>query len=155
MTTLFLYITGNFEIVTPSDPTVGILNVFIFFMFMVFFYLIFVNLFLATMMANYAKTVSANDVRRAELEIEKRKKRRTADGSGKAKKHVGSFSDGLSVNNWRSVSAAFILDDLVKNQQMEPLIEEEEDEEDLAEDDDKDGDDDDEAAFAEGMKRAR
>merc|ERR1719487_2824999 len=54
--TLFLFITGNFEIATPSDPIVGILNVFIFLVFMIFFYMIFVNLFLATMMANYAKT---------------------------------------------------------------------------------------------------
>jgi hypothetical protein len=156
MVTLFLYITGNFEIVTPSDPVVGVLNYFLFIVFMVFFYLIFVNLFLATMMANYAKTVSTNDVRQAELEIEKRKKQKNLDGSGKAsKKNAGSFSDGLSVNNWRSVSAAYILDDLVKNQQNEPLIEDEEDEEDLAEDEDKDAEEDDEAAFAESMKKAR
>merc|ERR1719460_1007757 len=107
------------------------------------------------MMANYAKTVSANDVRRAEEEIERKKKKKSGDGSGNQKKKMGNFSDGLSVNNWRSVSAAFILDDLVKNQQMEPLIEDEEDEEELAEEDDKDADEDDDAAVAEGMKKAR
>merc|ERR1719375_2623530 len=100
METLFMFITGNFEITTPSDPIVGMLNVIIFLVFMVFFYMIFVNLFLATMMANYAKTVSANDVRRAEEEIENRKSEKSTDGSGKAKKRLGSFSDGLSVNNW-------------------------------------------------------
>merc|ERR1719331_1434446 len=67
--TLFKYITGTFEIVTPSDPVVGALNNAIFLVFMIFFYMIFVNLFLATMMSNYAKTVSANDVKRAEQEI--------------------------------------------------------------------------------------
>merc|ERR1719486_1545243 len=98
-------------------------------------------------LTNYAKTVSDSDVKRAEKEIEIRKQKKAAGASsgGKAAKQ-GSFTDGLSVNNWRSVSAAFILDDLVKNQQMEPLIEDEEDEEEMAEDDDKDADEDDDAA---------
>ena len=154
--TLFLFITGNFEIPDVSDPTIAVLNVFIFLTFMIFFYLIFVNLFLATMMANYAKTVSDSDVKRAEKEIEIRKQKKAAGVSsgGKAAKQ-GSFSDGLSVNNWRSVSAAFILDDLVKNQQMEPLLEDEEEGSEVAEEEEKEGEDDDEAAFAEGMKKAR
>jgi hypothetical protein len=154
--TLFLFITGNFEVPTPSDPTMAALNRGIFLVFMIFFYMIFVNLFLATMMANYAKTVSANDVRRAEQQIENRKKKKAAENAGKSsKKNAGTFNDGLSVNNWRSVSAAYILDDLVKNQQMEPLIEDEDDEDEMAEEDEKDADDDDEAVIAEGMKKAR
>ena len=73
-----MFITGNFEIPDVSDPTIAVLNVFIFLTFMIFFYLIFANLFLATMMANYAKTVSDSDVKRAEKEIEIRKQKKAA-----------------------------------------------------------------------------
>ena len=84
----------------------------------VFFYLIFVNLYLATMMANYAKTVSKIDIERVKAELQASgvlTKKGTLLSRGlslmKSSSSMKEQKEELSVHNWRGISATMVVDE--------------------------------------------
>merc|ERR1719321_1673511 len=115
--TLFRYVIGDFDTdeLSKANPSLFIP---IFIAFMVFFYLIFVNLYLATMMANYAKTVSKIDIERVKSDLAAAgamTKKGTLLSRGlsmmKSSSSLKEQKEELSVHNWRGISATMVVEE--------------------------------------------
>jgi hypothetical protein len=118
--TLFRYVIGDFD--TDELVATSWLAIPLFVLFMLLFYLIFVNLYLATMMANYANTVSEMDIERVKDELNRGSKDTarpmsflqkgfsTVLGAGPLAKKILGSSDDPTVNSWKDIAAVMVME---------------------------------------------